>query len=73
MIKRKPRPKKPDPAANMFAIGVTADGSERTIACVNTIENLRTLIIENMKAGIFTEVAILNVRQLEPIVKRAIG
>lgn len=70
---RKLRPKKPDPSANMFAIAVDAEGNEHGVGRVETLVSLRHQVLENMGLGLFTEVAILNLRQLEPIVKRVTG
>ena len=69
-VKRKPRPKKPDPAANMFAISITKEGVETGIARVDTIAEIRSEILRNMAIGQFTEVVILNIRQLDVVVKR---
>lgn len=64
---------KMDPSANLFAIAVDAQGNEYGVGRVETIASLRHLIIENMQSGLFTEIAILNLRQLESVVRRIGG
>jgi len=52
---------------------VDAQGNEYGVGRVETIASLRHLIIENMQSGLFTEIAILNLRQLESVVRRIGG
>ena len=67
---RKTRPKKADPAANMFTLAVDAEGNEHGVGRVDSLEALRRRITENMAAGLFTEVVILNLRQLTSVMSR---